>query len=32
MKLMLVMNLCYKPSKYSNANPNSKYPFCIRIR
>jgi hypothetical protein len=31
MKLILIMTLCYKSSKYSNANLNSKYPFCIRI-
>jgi hypothetical protein len=24
MKLILIMTLCYKSSKYSNVNPNSK--------
>jgi hypothetical protein len=33
MKLILIMTLCYKSSRYLNANPNSKYPFDnIRIR
>jgi hypothetical protein len=32
MKLILIMTLCYKSSKYSNANANSKYSFYIRIR
>jgi hypothetical protein len=31
MKLKLIMTLCYKLSKYSNVNPNSKYLFYIRI-
>jgi hypothetical protein len=31
-KLILIMTLCYKLCKYLNVNPNSEYPFCIRIQ